>query len=110
MDLYSYHQADRHIIDWLAEAIYSLITNRGVPTSLDDMWELVTELIPLIQEARTQSYKVAIAHIHSVATTHGVQITPAPQKPYYPNAAWKMLARALGWNPTRDPIPGPRPG
>lgn len=106
MDLYSYHQADRHIIDWLADAIYSLINNRGVPTSLDDMWELVTELIPLIQEARTQSYKVAIAHIHSVATTHGVQITPAPQKPYYPNAAWKMLARALGWNPTRDPIPG----
>lgn len=106
MDLYSYHQADRHIIDWLADAIYNLITNRGVPTSLDDMWELVTELIPLIQEARTQSYKVAIAHIHSVATTHGVQITPAPQKPYYPNAAWKMLARALGWNSTRDPIPG----
>ena len=102
MDLYSYHQADRHIIDWLADAIYSLIKNRG----LDDMWELVTELIPLIQEARTQSYKVAIAHIHSVATTHGIQITPAPQKPYYPNAAWKMLARALGWNPTRDPIPG----
>ena len=47
----------------------------------------------------------AVDHIHEVARSLGVVVTPAKQRPYYPNAAWKMLARALGWNPRKAPIP-----
>lgn len=106
MSLQQYHRDDRTIIQELIDSIYKLVANKGVPQNFDDMWQMVQNIMPMIYGAREKSYNRAVYQMHRDMRGRGLQIKPAPLKPYYANAAWKMLARALGWNPQRNPIHG----
>ncbi|WP_454993031.1 VG15 protein [Corynebacterium matruchotii] len=66
----------------------------------------MTALLPLIHKARKAFYQSAAQTMTEDMHARGMEIDVAPMRPYQPNAAWKMLLRALGWNPKKDPIPG----
>jgi hypothetical protein len=100
------HSRDRETALWLRDQIYQLIEEQTIPTTIEALWDLVTALLPLIHTARKAFYRSAVQTMTEDMRARGMEIDVAPMRPYQPNAAWKMLLRALGWNPKKDPIPG----
>jgi hypothetical protein len=100
------HSRDRETALWLRDQIYKLIEEQTIPTTIEALWDLVTALLPLIHTARKAFYQSAAQTMTEDMRARGMEIEVAPMRTYQPNAAWKMLLRALGWNPKKDPIPG----
>jgi hypothetical protein len=100
------HSRDRETALWLRDQIYRLIEEQTIPTTIEALWDLVAALLPLIHKARKAFYHSAAQTMTEDMRARGMEIDVAPMRPYRPNAAWKMLFRALGWNPKKDPIPG----
>jgi hypothetical protein len=100
------HSRDRETALRLRDQIYKLIEDQTIPTTIEALWDLVTALLPLIHKARKAFYQSAAQTMTEDMRARGMEIDVAPMRPYQPNAAWKMLLRALGWNPKKDPIPG----
>jgi hypothetical protein len=100
------HSRDRETALWLRDQIYRLIEEQTIPTTIEALWDLVTALLPLIHTARKAFYHSAAQTMTEDMRARGMEIDVAPMRPYQPSAAWKMLLRALGWNPKKDPIPG----
>jgi len=100
------HSRDQETALWLRDQIYKLIEEQTIPTTIEALWDLVTALLPLIHKARKAFYQSAAQTMTEDMHARGMEIDVAPMRPYQPNAAWKMLLRALGWNPKKDPIPG----
>ena|GEM_PF-1285751 len=106
MSIENQHSRDRETALWLRDQIYKLIEEQTIPTTIEALWDLVTALLPLIHTARKAFYRSAAQTMTEDMRARGMEIDVAPMRPYQPNAAWKMLLRALGWNPKIDPIPG----
>lgn len=106
MSIENQHSRDRETALWLRDQIYKLIEEQTIPTTIEALWDLVTALLPLIHKARKAFYHSAAQTMTEDMRARGMEIDVAPMRPYQPNAAWKMLLRALGWNPKKDPIPG----
>ena len=106
MSIENQHSRDRETALWLRDQIYKLIEEQTIPTTIEALWDLVTALLPLIHKARKVFYHSAVQTMTEDMRARGMEIDVAPMRPYQPNAAWKMLLRALGWNPKKDPIPG----
>lgn len=106
MSIENQHSRDRETALWLRDQIYKLIEEQTIPTTIEALWDLVTALLPLIHKARKAFYRSAVQTMTEDMRARGMEIDVAPMRPYQPNAAWKMLLRALGWNPKKDPIPG----
>ena len=106
MSIENQHSRDRETALWLRDQIYQLIEEQTIPTTIEALWDLVTALLPLIHTARKAFYRSAVQTMTEDMRARGMEIDVAPMRPYQPNAAWKMLLRALGWNPKKDPIPG----
>lgn len=106
MSIENQHSRDRETALWLRDQIYKLIEEQTIPTTIEALWDLVTALLPLIHKARKAFYRSAAQTMTEDMRARGMEIDVAPMRPYQPNAAWKMLLRALGWNPKKDPIPG----
>ena len=106
MSIENQHSRDRETALWLRDQIYKLIEDQTIPTTIEALWDLVTALLPLIHTARKAFYHSAAQTMTEDMRARGMEIDVAPMRPYRPNAAWKMLLRALGWNPKKDPIPG----
>lgn len=106
MSIENQHSRDRETALWLRDQIYKLIEEQTIPTTIEALWDLVTALLPLIHKARKAFYQSAAQTMTEDMRARGMEIDVAPMRPYQPNAAWKMLLRALGWNPKKDPIPG----
>ena len=106
MSIENQHSRDRETALWLRDQIYKLIEDQTIPTTIEALWDLVTALLPLIHKARKAFYQSAAQTMTEDMRARGMEIDVAPMRPYQPNAAWKMLLRALGWNPKKDPIPG----
>lgn len=106
MSIENQHSRDRETALWLRDQIYKLIEEQTIPTTIEALWDLVTALLPLIHKARKALYHSAAQTMTEDMRARGMEIDVAPMRPYQPNAAWKMLLRALGWNPKKDPIPG----
>ena len=106
MSIENQHSRDRETALWLRDQIYKLIEEQTIPTTIEALWDLVTALLPLIHKARKAFYQSAAQTMTEDMHARGMEIDVAPMRPYQPNAAWKMLLRALGWNPKKDPIPG----
>lgn len=106
MSIENQHSRDRETALWLRDQIYKLIEEQTIPTTIEALWGLVTALLPLIHKARKAFYHSAAQTMTEDMHARGMEIDVAPMRPYQPNAAWKMLLRALGWNPKKDPIPG----
>lgn len=106
MSIENQHSRDRETALWLRDQIYKLIEEQTIPTTIEALWDLVTALLPLIHKARKVFYQSAAQTMTEDMRARGMEIDVAPMRPYQPNAAWKMLLRALGWNPKKDPIPG----
>lgn len=106
MSIENQHSRDRETALWLRDQIYKLIEEQTIPTTIEALWDLVTALLPLIHTARKAFYRSAVQTMTEDMRARGMEIDVAPMRPYQPNAAWKMLLRALGWNPKKDPIPG----
>lgn len=106
MSIENQHSRDRETALWLRDQIYKLIEDQTIPTTIEALWDLVTALLPLIHTARKAFYHSAAQTMTKDMRARGMEIDVAPMRPYQPNAAWKMLLRALGWNPKKDPIPG----
>lgn len=106
MSIENQHSRDQETALWLRDQIYKLIEEQTIPTTIEALWDLVTALLPLIHKARKAFYQSAAQTMTEDMHARGMEIDVAPMRPYQPNAAWKMLLRALGWNPKKDPIPG----
>lgn len=106
MSIENQHSRDRETALWLRDQIYKLIEDQTIPTTIEALWDLVTALLPLIHKARKAFYQSAAQTMTEDMRARGMEIDVAPMRTYQPNAAWKMLLRALGWNPKKDPIPG----
>lgn len=106
MSIENQHSRDRETALWLRDQIYRLIKEQTIPTTIETLWDLVAALLPLIHKARKAFYHSAAQTMTEDMRARGMEIDVAPMRPYQPNAAWKMLLRALGWNPKKDPIPG----
>nr|DAS85760.1 MAG TPA: minor capsid protein [Caudoviricetes sp.] len=106
MSIENQHSRDRETALRLRDQIYKLIEDQTIPTTIEALWDLVTALLPLIHKARKAFYQSAAQTMTEDMRARGMEIDVAPMRPYQPNAAWKMLLRALGWNPKKDPIPG----
>lgn len=106
MSIENQHSRDRETALRLRDQIYKLIEDQTIPTTIETLWDLVTALLPLIHTARKAFYHSAAQTMTEDMRARGMEIDVAPMRPYQPNAAWKMLLRALGWNPKKDPIPG----
>lgn len=106
MSIENQHSRDRETALWLRDQIYKLIDEQTIPTTIEALWDLVTALLPLIHTARKAFYQSAAQTMTEDMHARGMEIDVAPMRTYQPNAAWKMLLRALGWNPKKDPIPG----
>lgn len=106
MSIENQHSRDRETALWLRDQIYKLIEDQTIPTTIEALWDLVTALLPLIHKARKAFYHSAAQTMTEDMHARGMEIDVAPMRTYQPNAAWKMLLRALGWNPKKDPIPG----
>lgn len=106
MSIENQHSRDRETALWLRDQIYRLIEEQTIPTTIEALWDLVAALLPLIHKARKAFYHSAAQTMTEDMRARGMEIDVAPMRPYRPNAAWKMLLRALGWNPKKDPIPG----
>lgn len=106
MSIENQHSRDRKTALWLRDQIYRLIEEQTIPTTIEALWDLVAALLPLIHTARKAFYHSAAQTMTEDMRARGMEIDVAPMRPYQPNAAWKMLLRALGWNPKKDPIPG----
>ena len=106
MSIENQHSRDRETALWLRDQIYKLIEEQTIPTTIEALWDLVTALLPLIHKARKAFYQSAAQTMTEDMHARGMEIDVAPMRTYQPNAAWKMLLRALGWNPKKDPIPG----
>ena len=106
MSIENQHSRDRETALWLRDQIYQLIEEQTIPTTIEALWDLVAALLPLIYKARKAFYHSAAQTMTEDMHARGMEIDVAPMRPYQPNAAWKMLLRALGWNPKKDPIPG----
>ena len=106
MSIENQHSRDQATALWLRDQIYKLIEDQTIPTTIEALWDLVTALLPLIHKARKAFYQSAAQTMTEDMHARGMEIDVAPMRPYQPNAAWKMLLRALGWNPKKDPIPG----
>ena len=106
MSIENQHSRDRETALWLRDQIYKLIEEQTIPTTIEALWDLVTALLPLIHTARKAFYRSAVQTMTEDMRARGMEIDVAPMRPYQPSAAWKMLLRALGWNPKKDPIPG----
>ena len=106
MSIENQHSRDRETALWLRDQIYRLIEEQTIPTTIEALWDLVAALLPLIHKARKAFYHSAAQTMTEDMRARGMEIDVAPMRPYQPNAAWKMLLRALGWNPKKDPIPG----
>ena len=106
MSIENQHSRDRKTALWLRDQIYRLIEEQTIPTTIEALWDLVAALLPLIHKARKAFYHSAAQTMTEDMRARGMEIDVAPMRPYQPNAAWKMLLRALGWNPKKDPIPG----
>lgn len=106
MSIENQHSRDRETALWLRDQIYKLIEEQTIPTTIEALWDLVTALLPLIHTARKAFYHSAAQTMTEDMRARGMEIDVAPMRPYQPSAAWKMLLRALGWNPKKDPIPG----
>lgn len=106
MSIENQHSRDRETALWLRDQIYKLIEDQTIPTTIEALWDLVTALLPLIHKARKAFYQSAAQTMTEDMRARGMEIDVAPMRPYQPNAAWKMLLRALGWKPKKDPIPG----
>lgn len=106
MSIENQHSRDRETALWLRDQIYKLIEEQTIPTTIEALWDLVTALLPLIHKARKAFYQSAAQTMTEDMRARGMEIDVAPMRTYQPNAAWKMLLRALGWNPKKDPIPG----
>lgn len=106
MSIENQHSRDQETALWLRDQIYKLIEDQTIPTTIEALWDLVTALLPLIHKARKAFYHSAAQTMTEDMRARGMEIDVAPMRPYQPNAAWKMLLRALGWNPKKDPIPG----
>lgn len=91
----------------LAASVAALIEERGVPNSFDAMWAFVQNLMPEILAARQTFYESAVRAMGRSMISKGLEVSPAPIRPYEANAAWKLLARALRWNQNKHPIDGP---
>lgn len=100
------HQQDADQIDGLLAAqIASLVAEEGVPGNFDKMWEFLQLLMPIVGAARASYHGAAVASMTRAMDGHGLEVAPAGLRQWSSNAAWKMLARAMGWNVYRDPIP-----
>lgn len=106
MSIENQHSRDQETALWLRDQIYKLIEEQTIPTTIEALWDLVTALLPLIHTARKAFYHSAAQTMTEDMHARGMEIDVAPMRTYQPNAAWKMLLRALGWNPKKDPIPG----
>lgn len=106
MSIENQHSRDRETALRLRDQIYKLIEDQTIPTTIETLWDLVTALLPLIHTARKAFYHSAAQTMTEDMRARGMEIDVAPMRPYQPNAAWKMLLRALGWSPKKDPIPG----
>lgn len=106
MSIENQHSRDLETALWLRDQIYKLIEDQTIPTTIEALWDLVTALLPLIHKARKAFYHSAAQTMTEDMHARGMEIDVAPMRTYQPNAAWKMLLRALGWNPKKDPIPG----
>lgn len=106
MSIENQHSRDQETALWLRGQIYKLIEDQTIPTTIEALWDLVTALLPLIHKARKAFYQSAAQTMTEDMRARGMEIEVAPMRTYQPNAAWKMLLRALGWNPKKDPIPG----
>ncbi|WP_315118545.1 hypothetical protein [Corynebacterium matruchotii] len=106
MSIENQHSRDRETALWLRDQIYRLIEEQTIPTTIEALWDLVSALLPLIHKARKAFYHSAAQTMTEDMRARGMEIDVAPMRPYQPNAGWKMLLRALGWNPKKDPIPG----
>lgn len=106
MSIENQHSRDQETALWLRDQIYKLIEDQTIPTTIEALWDLVTALLPLIHKARKAFYQSAAQTMTEDMRARGMEIDVAPMRTYQPNAAWKMLLRALGWNPKKDPIPG----
>ena len=106
MSIENQHSRDRETALRLRDQIYRLIEEQTIPTTIEALWDLVAALLPLIHKARKAFYHSAAQTMTEDMRARGMEIDVAPMRPYQPNAAWKMLLRALGWNPKKDPIPG----
>ena len=106
MSIENQHSRDRETALWLRDQIYRLIEEQTIPTTIEALWDLVAALLPLIHKARKAFYHSAAQTMTEDMRARGMEIDVSPMRPYRPNAAWKMLLRALGWNPKKDPIPG----
>lgn len=100
------HQQDADQIDGLLAAqIAILVAEEGVPGNFDKMWEFLQLLMPIVGAARASYHGAAVASMTRAMDGHGLEVAPAGLRQWSSNAAWKMLARAMGWNVYRDPIP-----
>lgn len=106
MSIENQHSRDRETALWLRDQIYKLIDEQTIPTTIEALWDLVTALLPLIHKARKAFYQSAAQTMTEDMRARGMEIDVVPMRTYQPNAAWKMLLRALGWNPKKNPIPG----
>lgn len=106
MSIENQHSRDQETALRLRDQIYKLIEEQTIPTTIEALWDLVTALLPLIHTARKAFYHSAAQTMTEDMRARGMEIDVAPMRTYQPNAAWKMLLRALGWNPKKDPIPG----
>lgn len=107
MGIEQYYSDDRAAKLQLAAAVKAMVFELGVPNSLEAMWRMVNVLHPAINAARAVFYANAVRAMGREMLSHGLEVSPAPMRAYRPNATWKLIARALGWDKNRFPIPGP---
>ncbi|AHI21595.1 minor capsid protein [Corynebacterium phage Colleen] len=107
MSIEQYYSDDQAAKLQLIAAVEALIAKFGVPDSFEAMWRLVNLLHPEINAARKVFYANAVRSMGRAMLAHGLEVSPAPIRSYKPNATWKLIARALGWDKNEFPIPTP---